>query len=154
MPPGSVSHIGDFNWPTGVGPVPYLGAAAPPGWYMLKPGQGFQLEAIADYPTLFALFGNRWGGDGVTTFAIPQAGWFTRGQDGAHGLWSTFGEDAHTLTVAELPPYLFNTSDSGDVKDRNWTANPAPATDGHVQGQGQAHNNVPKTLVVNLIIKT
>lgn len=186
MPPGSVTHVGSFNWPTGVGPVPYLGAAAPPGWYMLKPGQGFQLEPIADYPSLFDLWGTRWGGDGVTTFGIPQAGWFTRGADGTHALWATFGEDAHQLTAAELashghtghgtvhdPGHTHALTAGGDISDpagypQAFADQTRPNTPGvqnavtgitvdvavDAAGGDQPHNNVPKTLVVNLIIKT
>ena len=45
--------------------VPYT--FVPLGWL---PCDG-QLRKIADYPALFAVIGKRFGGDGVTTFALP-----------------------------------------------------------------------------------
>lgn len=163
MPAGSVSHVGDFSWPTGVGPVPFLGVAAPAGWYMLKTGGA--IEQVADFPTLAAMLGNRFGGDGIVTFGTPPAELFFRGPDGVHALWSIFGEDTHTLTLAESAPhshgpaaggFVTMDSNSGDNVTNTMTAGGNDDRHLHtdVQGGGQPHNNVPRTLVVNLIIKT
>lgn len=57
--------------------TPYVGETrtfafnfAPAGW---APCQG-QLLSIADFETLFMLIGTTFGGDGETTFALPNAG--------------------------------------------------------------------------------
>lgn len=34
-----------------------------------------QTLLIADYPALFAVIGTTYGGDGVTNFMLPSAGW-------------------------------------------------------------------------------
>lgn len=165
MPPGSVSHVSTINWPTGIGPFPYLGPVAPDGWYMLKPGQGFTLEPIADWPDLFSLIGTRWGGDGITTFALPQAGLFTRGPDGTHALWTEIGEDTHTLTANELAAHSHSVGadDSGGGAEPFHPNNLGGSLTTHQAtvffstdsggGGNQPHNNVPKALVTNLIIK-
>lgn len=56
--------------------TPYVGETrtfafnfAPQGW---APCQG-QLMAISDCDTLFTLIGTTYGGDGETTFALPNA---------------------------------------------------------------------------------
>lgn len=49
-----------------VRPFPY--GFAPTGW---APCQG-QLLPLKDNTALFALLGNRYGGDGVSTFALPK----------------------------------------------------------------------------------
>lgn len=46
----------------------YAGRAIPPGWLL---AQGQELF-IADYPDLFAVLKNTYGGDGVYTFAVPD----------------------------------------------------------------------------------
>jgi microcystin-dependent protein len=75
-------------------------AAAPGGW---APCDG-QLLPIGEHPALFALIGTRYGGDGSTTFALPDL----RGRTPIHAgndhlLGAGGGEEAHTLTTAELP---------------------------------------------------
>lgn len=48
--------------------TPYGGATAPTGWLTCDGS----LKAIASYPALFAAIGALWGGDGITTFAVPN----------------------------------------------------------------------------------
>lgn len=161
LPAETLDNVGALAFPTGIGPFPWLGAAAPAGWYMLKPGQGYEIENIADWPALAQLVGNRWGGDGITTFAMPQAGVFTRGPDGTHVLWDQLGEDAHTLTVDELAPHhhtlnrqvldIATTAPNAYlINVRDTVTNTEQTND---TGGGNPHNNVPLTLTVNLIVK-
>lgn len=73
---------------------------APKGWALANG----QLLPINQNQALFALLGTTYGGNGQTNFALPNfqgkvaqhvGGGFTLGQKG--------GEEAHTLTVAEMP---------------------------------------------------
>lgn len=75
---------------------------APRGWALCNG----QLLAINQNTALFSLLGTMYGGNGQTTFALPDlrgrvamhfgAG-FTQGQVG--------GEETHTLSVAEMPTH-------------------------------------------------
>lgn len=76
---------------------------APNGWAQCNG----QLLPINQNQALFALLGTTYGGNGQTNFALPdlrgkvpihEGSGFTLGQTG--------GEQAHTLTLAELPQHL------------------------------------------------
>ena len=65
-----------------------------------------QLLPIAQYDVLFALIGTTYGGDGVTTFALPDlqgripihiGSGFVQGQRS--------GEENHTLLISEIPSH-------------------------------------------------
>jgi microcystin-dependent protein len=133
-----------------------------------------QLLAVANYTALFSLFGTIYGGDGRTTFALPDM----RGRGPIHpgtgpGLSRrTVGQEGGAqqvaLTVGELPSHkhaLNATSNSGnqttptgallarDGRDETYR-NEAPNTDMHAgsipaAGSGQAHQNMPPYLAVN-----
>jgi microcystin-dependent protein len=65
-----------------------------------------QLLDPAEHPQLFELLGTRYGGDGVTTFGLPDM----RGRAAAApgtGLAAgqQVGEERHTLTTAEMPAH-------------------------------------------------
>ena len=75
---------------------------APKGWATCNG----QLLPINQNQALFSLFGTMYGGNGQTTFALPDlrgrvpihmGSGFTQGQSG--------GEQAHTVTAAELPTH-------------------------------------------------
>lgn len=53
--------------PSGVG-MDYWGTAAPTGWVFAYG----QVLLIASFPGLYAVFGTMYGGDGLTTFGIPD----------------------------------------------------------------------------------
>jgi microcystin-dependent protein len=64
------------SWPAQAGPQPYIGEVetfaftyCPTGWLPLNG----QLMSIATYSVLYNLLGTTYGGDGVTTFALPLA---------------------------------------------------------------------------------
>jgi microcystin-dependent protein len=80
----------------------FAGNFAPAGW-MFCAGQ---LLPISEYETLFNLIGTTYGGDGQSTFALPnlqssvpihQGGGFTLAQTG--------GAESITLTVAQIPAH-------------------------------------------------
>jgi microcystin-dependent protein len=66
---------------------------------------------IASYPDLFAVIGNDYGGDGITTFAVPNLqGRFLQGDNGSNIGTS---DGANTLTQSQLP--AVNASGTIDV---------------------------------------
>src|ERR687889_186171 len=76
---------------------------APKGWAMCNG----QLLPINQNQPLFALLGTTYGGNGQTNFALPDlrsdvpihlGQGFTLGQKG--------GEQAHTITISELPTHI------------------------------------------------
>ncbi len=88
--------------------VPYAGTLVPAGW---TPADG-RLLSIAGYPGLFAVLGTTYGGDGVTTFALPDL----RGRAavqagcafnlGCRALGERFGSESVAITQAHLPDAL------------------------------------------------
>jgi microcystin-dependent protein len=94
----------------------FAGDYAPEGWL---PCNG-QLLSINDYATLYGLIGTKWGGDGITTFALPDLrGRLPIGQGNGTGLTAralgqTGGTETVTLTQAQMPAHnhLVNASPS------------------------------------------
>ena len=84
-----------------------------------------QLLPINQNQALFALLGTAYGGDGRRTFALPDLRGrvpLHRGQapGGAdHPLGEAGGEEAHTLTVAELPRHTHTASANGGPATRS-----------------------------------
>lgn len=76
---------------------------APKGWALCNG----QLLPINQNQALFSLLGTTFGGDGRVNFALPDL----RGRTpihvgGSHTLGERGGEQAHTLSIAELPTHL------------------------------------------------
>jgi microcystin-dependent protein len=77
---------------------------APKGWAMCNG----QLMPINQNQALFSLLGTNYGGDGRVNFALPDL----RGrvpihfQNNAFTLGTRGGEQAHTLSIAELPQHV------------------------------------------------
>lgn len=155
--------------------VPYLGEIkmtafprVPQGW---MPCDG-RLLAIAEYDALFMIIGTVYGGDGQTTFALPDL----RGRRPVHvgqrdGLTCQIGQlggtETHTLTAAQIPAHTHavRAAATGGVTgpaDAVWGRAPAGygAPAGAVMaaasvapaGNGQPHENRPPYLVVNFVI--
>jgi len=95
------SQGGNSGTATFIGQVAYFeGNFIPSGW---AAADG-QLIPIADNPALFSVIGTTYGGDGQTTFALPDLrGRVAVGADGTEPLGAAFGQDATTLTAAQLP---------------------------------------------------
>lgn len=75
---------------------------APKGWALCNG----QLLPINQNQALFSLLGTTFGGDGRVNFALPD----NRGRipihvGGGHTLGERGGEQAHTLSIAELPTH-------------------------------------------------
>ncbi len=101
------------------------GNAAPAGWLMCD---GSALS-INDYPELFVLIGNTYGGDGVETFYLPDLrGKLPVGQGTGPGLsrrimGQQFGVTDVTLTVAQTPAHAHTINASNNTAD---TVAPGP----------------------------
>ena len=141
--------------------------------YLFCEGQSIP---ISSNEALFSILGTTYGGDGRTSFALPDL----RGRTpihvgrsnggGDHTLGQKSGEETHTLAANEMPNHdhvLRGTSDTGN----------APVPQGHLfasvpaniyrdpsslislrggtvanVGGGQAHNNMQPFLAVNFCI--
>jgi microcystin-dependent protein len=76
---------------------------APKGWALCNG----QLLPINQNQALFSLLGTTFGGDGRVNFALPdQRGRTPIHVGGGHTLGEKGGEQAHTLSIAELPEHL------------------------------------------------
>ena len=126
---------------------PYI--FAPLGWAMC---QG-QLMSIAQNTALFSLLGTQFGGDGRTTFGLPNlqgsfpvdAGYGT-GLTGRE-IGDTGGEATVTLTTAQMPVH----SHAVSAATTGGTAGPSGAYFGSVAGRGKppAYAVGPATMALN-----
>jgi len=141
---------------------------APRGWAQCNG----QLLPIAQNQALFALLGTTYGGNGTTTFALPDL----RGRAAMHASTThpqgqSAGEEAHTLITAEIPSHshgaVCNSTGSDQVSPAGnvWgtdTAGYAPyasSADSTCStsaiangGGGQPHDNMAPSLTVNFCI--
>jgi microcystin-dependent protein len=165
--------------------TPFLGEVrvvsfnfAPKGWALCNG----QLLPINQNQALFSLLGTTYGGDGITTFALPDL----RGRSPLHfgtnpadGTNSTQGEnggeETHTLTLAELAAHTHkavasaaspgsqtspagNTWANGNLAAYSPNATVALAAQavgpagGGAGGAAQPHENMAPFLVLNFII--
>jgi len=130
-----------------------------------------QTMAIAQNQALFSLLGVTYGGNGTTTFLLPnlQGRVPTHMGGSGHFLGQAGGEQGHTLTIPEMPshPHTFQgTTNNADspVVTGNLMATSAnlytpaanlttlsPSTVGNAGGS-QAHQNMQPYLVINFCI--
>jgi microcystin-dependent protein len=152
--------------------TPFLGQVslfsfnfAPKGWAQCN-GQSLPIN---QNQALFALLGTTYGGNGTTTFNLPNL----QGRVPVHvgnGIvqGQTAGEQAHTLTVPEMAahahPVFSNTgTPNGPLLNNTWATQSGNAynTSGNAtmnnaavgnQGGSQPHNNMQPFLTLNLCI--
>jgi microcystin-dependent protein len=140
---------------------------APQGWALCNG----QILSIADNTVLFDLVGTTYGGDGQTTFALPDL----RGRVPVHqgtgfSIGQTGGAEQVTLTTAELPAHSHGLrataadGTSADPTSNVWAESDArtystatPNATMHAStlgatGSGQAHSNVMPFVTLNFII--
>jgi len=152
-----------------VGEIRMFAGNFPPAGWMFCEGQ---LLPISENTTLFQLIGTTYGGDGQSTFGLPdlrgrlpihQGGGFTLAQNG--------GVETVTLNVQQIPTHSHNMLGSNDIAN---TPNPSQsvlARSGQVNafingspsvamasqfigsvGGSQPHNNFQPYLCVDFII--
>jgi microcystin-dependent protein len=79
----------------------FAGNFVPDGWAAANGN----LLLISQNQALFNVIGTKYGGDGVTTFALPNLqGTVAVGADSAHPVGTTFGQQSTVVTAAQLPP--------------------------------------------------
>jgi microcystin-dependent protein len=145
----------------------YLGNDVPAGYLDADGAE----HLIANYPDLFAVLGNRWGGDGVTTFKVPDIrGRNTigngTGSDGltARDLGTKGGVERVELQRNELPPHTHQPAQDAFLRfapggTGQFAAPPAgnDLTTGislATVGNYEKHENMPPYMVVRKLIKT
>jgi microcystin-dependent protein len=143
---------------------------APKGWALCNG----QLLPINQNQALFSLLGTTYGGDGRTTFALPNLQGRTGvGFSSSMSMGGAGGSASETLAAAELPSHQHAVNASTDfasssdptghilgAKTRGGTnafaaaTNMTPLKDGSIGSTGgnQAHNNMQPYLVLNYII--
>lgn len=146
------AYLGEIRW------FPYN--FCPRDWTYAN-GQTMQ---VSKYNALFSLLGNTYGGDGVTTFGLPDL----RGRvsiapaSGSglvnHVLGEKGGYDYVTSNYLQLPPYVVTASPSTPVAvskapagaDASTTVNVPPSYS--VTGSSQPQDNHPPYLVMQACI--
>src|SRR4029077_21138620 len=139
----------------------FAGNFAPPGWAMCNG----QLLSIAQNTALFSLLGTTYGGDGITTFALPDLqGRVGMHVAGSHQQGESSGEELHTLTSTEMPSHAHGIGSSAN-KNSIFPSGHVAARGGaystlrntsmaptDLVGGSQAHNNLQPFLVLNYCI--
>jgi microcystin-dependent protein len=93
---------------------------APKGWALCNG----QLLPINQNQALFSLLGTTFGGDGRVNFALPDLRGRTPIHVGSgHTLGEKGGEQAHTLSIAELPTHTHVANGTTNAADTNTPAN-------------------------------
>lgn len=148
----------------------FAGNFAPAGWMFCEG----QLLPISENETLFQLIGTTYGGDGQSTFALPDLrGRLPLHQGNGFVLAETGGAEEITLTVNQIPAHshpLLATSSLGSLSEpggsvtaQSRTANvdlyieDSPAVNMAASsitpvGGSQPHTNLQPYLCVNFII--
>jgi microcystin-dependent protein len=146
----------------------FAGNFAPAGW-MFCEGQSLP---ISDYQTLYALIGTTYGGDGQSTFALPDLrGRIPLHSGGGFTLAETGGAETVTLTVQQIPAHSHALLASTGPGTLNTPAGNVPAasasttlyiedvTDANMStssvgsvGGSQPHSNFQPYLCIDFII--
>ena len=147
----------------------FAGNFAPAGWMFCEG----QLLPISEYETLFNLIGTTYGGDGESTFVLPDLrGRIPVHQGNGYMLAEQGGVETVTLTVAQIPAHnhallASKSFASATTVQQNLPAQAnvagiqtyRPGANGKLSpssiastGGSQAHNNFQPYLCVNFII--
>jgi microcystin-dependent protein len=146
----------------------FAGNFAPAGWMFCEG----QLLPISEYETLFNLIGTTYGGDGQSTFALPDLrGRLPIHQGNGFTLAETGGVEELTLSVSQIPSHTHAMLAAGTNGDQaspltnvlansfNVTPYINDVTNGNLNaaaitstGGSQPHNNFQPYLCVDFII--
>jgi microcystin-dependent protein len=146
----------------------FAGNFAPAGWFFCEG----QLLPISEYETLFQLIGTTYGGDGQSTFAVPDLrGRLPLHQGNGFVLAETGGAEEITLTVSQTPAHSHAFLASNAVGNQVSPAGNVPASSFNVTpyindvpngnmsasavssvGGSQPHTNFQPYLCVDFII--
>ncbi len=153
---------------------PYIGQISIVGFNYAPRGYAFcngQLMSIAQNQALFSILGTTYGGDGVSTFALPDLRGRAPMHVGANLLGIKGGAETVTLNATQIPPHTHQVvatsapADTGDPTGALW----AVMTDASLQytapantlmaanaigggGSNQPHANMPPSTVLNFVI--
>ena len=148
--------------PTGT-VMSYLGKTAPDGWVMCNGA----ILPISNYPNLAAFieaqFGskNHFGGNGTTTFAVPDLrDRFIVGAGNSYGVGATGGSAQVTLTVNQMPQHNhsagFGPTDpslSTGIGGISFSGAAKVSAETGYSGFGQPHENRPPYYALCFIMK-
>jgi microcystin-dependent protein len=147
----------------------FAGNFAPAGWMFCEG----QLLPISENETLFQLIGTTYGGDGESTFALPDLrGRIPIHQGNSFILAETGGVESVTLTVQQIPahshPFLASTNNAAVATALNNVLSQIPTYTPYIGGMpansplspvsisstggSQPHDNFQPYLCVNFII--
>jgi microcystin-dependent protein len=145
----------------------FAGNFAPQGWAFCNG----QTMSISQNTALFTLIGTTYGGDGVTTFNLPNLGSrIPFGDDGTRPIGTSAGEESVALTTLQMPSHAHPVGASGDAASQTTPAGNVAATWGDTPystqapntsmdpagvsatGGGQPHENRPPFLALTFII--
>jgi microcystin-dependent protein len=159
-----------------IGEVRVMAFESPPTGWEVCDGR---LMAIATYPALFDTIGTTYGGDGDTTFALPNLtgraaiGAGTGPGLSAHAVGASGGAQEVALTAAEMPSHthaargyqfpgriqvpgptrIMARSSGGSAYDSDTTGLVGTAAGSLTEvGADQAHNNMPPSLAMTFVI--
>ena len=133
---------------------------------------------IAEYDALYSLIGTTYGGDGVTTFRLPDARGRVVVDDGTGPGFSTMtlgqigGVENATVTIAQLPSHTHIVNAVNTVGTKEAATGALPANTGVLDkeysnsapnttmapgmispaGSGQAHNNIQPFVTLKCVI--
>jgi microcystin-dependent protein len=146
----------------------FAGNFAPAGWMFCEG----QLLPISENETLFQLLGTTYGGDGESTFSLPDMrGRIPIHQGNGFILAETGGAEEITLTVSQIPahrhPLLCSTTLANQTSPTNNVIGQSATVDMYIEdtpvvalspltvgpvGGSQPHTNFQPYLCVNFII--
>jgi microcystin-dependent protein len=147
----------------------FAGNFAPAGWLFCAG----QLLPISQFETLFNLIGTTYGGDGQSTFGLPDLrGRVPVHQGAGYTLAQTGGVETVTLTTSQIPPHShaaiassaqtgqaspLNASWASDTTLKPFAAGTAvnalmAATNIGFSGGSQPHDNMLPYMAINYII--